>query len=107
MKLKGIKTIEVKDISEACDRTQELYDIYINSDEVKDLTVDSELVGGVLTMARVSTLGAMDLMKRLKKSEIEKGFLLGTTVALASYYVYNEIIKDSKTYNKLKNKFSK
>ena len=107
MKLKDIKTIEVKDVNEAYERTQELYDIYINSDEVKDLTVDSELVGGVLTMTRLSAWGSMDLMKRLKKSEIEKGFLLGTTVAFASYYVYNEIIKDSKTYNILKNKFSK
>ena len=107
MKLKDIKTIEVKDVNEAYERTQELYDIYINSDEVKDLTVDSKLVGGVLTMARLSAWGSMDLMKRLKKSEIEKGFLLGTTVAFASYYVYNEIIKDSKTYNILKNKFSK
>ena len=107
MKLKDIKTIEVKDVNEAYERTQELYDIYINSDEVEDLTVNSKLVGGVLTMARLSACGTMDLMKRLKKSEIEKGFLLGTTVAFASYYVYNEIIKDSKTYNILKNKFSK
>ena len=74
MKLKDIKTIEVKDINEACERTQELYEIYINSDEVKDLTVDSELVAGVLTLARVLTLGSTNLMERLKKSEMEKGF---------------------------------
>ena len=96
MKLKGEKRLTVCDVDKAWDLTQELYDIYTESEEVKEMTVKSELIGGVLTTARALVWTVEDISNKLKKTRFQKGVLFGTTVVFGSYYIYNEFIKDSK-----------
>lgn len=102
MKLKGEKILTVCDVDKALDLTQELYDIYTESEEVKEMTVKSELIGGVLTTARAFAWTARDVSKELEKTRFQKGVLFGITVVFGSYYVYNEFIKDSKLIKKIK-----
>lgn len=103
MKLKGEKGLTDYDIDKAWDLTQELYDNYTESEEVKEMTVKSELIGGVLTTARALVWTVEDISKRLEKTRLQKGVLFGTTVLFGSYYIYNEFIKDSELtkYSKL------
>ena len=96
MKLKGEKQLTDYDIDKAWDLTQEIFDIYTQSEEVKEMTVKSELIGGVLTTARALVWTVEDISNKLKKTRFQKGVLFGTTVVFGSYYIYNEFIKDSK-----------
>lgn len=103
MKLKWEKELTDYDIEKSWDLTQELFDIYTESEEVKEMTVKSELIGGVLTTARALVWTVEDISKRLEKTRFQKGVLFGTTVVFGSYYIYNEFIKDGKItkYSKL------
>ena len=96
MKLKGEKQLTDYDIDKAWDLTQEIFDIYTQSEEVKEMTVKSELIGGVLTTARALVWTVEDISNKLKKTRFQKDVLFGTTVVFGSYYIYNEFIKDSK-----------
>lgn len=102
MKLKGEKQLTDYDIDKAWDLTQELFDIYTESEEVKEMTVKSELIGGVLTTARAFGWATRYFSKELKKTQLQKGVLFGTTVVFGSYYIYNEFVKDSKLIKKIK-----
>lgn len=107
MKLKGIKTITKFDIDKAWGLTQDIYDLYTESDECKEITVNSELIGGVLTTARVLAWTSIDTAKKLRKVENQRNVLIGLSTALASYHIYNELLKDSKVVKRMKNKISK
>lgn len=96
MKLKGEKQLTDYDIDKAWDLTQEIFDIYTESEEVKEMTVNSELIGGVLTTARALVWTVEDISNKLKKTRFQKDVLFGATVVFGSYYIYNEFIKDSK-----------
>lgn len=100
MKLKNGEQLTVNDVDKAWDLTQEIYDIYVNSEEVKDMTVNSELIGGVLTIARASFWTAKSLENKLKKIELQRNIFIGSTVILASYYVYNKFVKNDKVIKK-------
>ena len=102
MKVKGEKQLTVCDVDKAWDLTQELFDIYTESEEVKEMTVKSELIEGVLTTARALVWTVEDISNELKKTRFQKGVLFGTTVVFGSYYVYNEFVKDSKLIKKIK-----
>ena len=102
MKLKGEKQLTVCDVDKAWDLTQELFDIYTESEEVKEMTVKSGLIGGVLTTARALVWTVEDISNELKKTRFQKGVLFGTTVVFGSYYIYNEFVKDSKLIKKIK-----
>lgn len=102
MKLKGEKQLTDYDIDKAWNLTQEIFDIYTQSEEVKEITVKSELIGGVLTTARALVWTVEDISNKLKKTRFQKDVLFGTTVVFGSYYIYNEFVKDSKIIKKIK-----
>lgn len=107
MKLKEINELTGEIVEDAAFITQEVYDIYIESDEVEQLTISSKQVEGVLTMARASTYSVCKLMYDVKLLKTQKYLLCGAVGVLGSYYVYNEFIKDSKLMKKIKNKKTK
>ena len=100
MKLKSKKQLTVNDVNKAWDLTQEIFDIYVDSEEVKDITVNSELIGGVLTTARASFWTAEHLANKLKKMELQRNIFIGSTVILASYHIYNRFAKNGKVIKK-------
>lgn len=96
MKLKDSKQLCQDDISIAWDRTQELYDIYKNSEDVEELIINSKLVDGVLTMARSGVLAVDEAITIIKKQTIQKNIFIGTTLMLSSYIVLDKIVKRKK-----------
>lgn len=96
MKLKDPKQLCQDDISIAWDRTQELYDIYKNSEDVEELIINSKLVDGALTLARSGVLAVDEAFTIIKKQTIQKNIFIGTTLMLSSYIVLDKIVKRKK-----------
>ena len=96
MELKGQKQLCQEVISIAWDRTQELYDIYKNSEDVEELIIDSKLVDGVLTMARSGVWAVDEAITIIKKQTIQKNIFIGTTLMLSSYIILDKIVKRKK-----------